>query len=82
MATAVCPICQRQFEPEVSPARPFCSERCRQIDLGRWLSEAYVVPGSEAEPDESAAKLDPPPQPGEHLANGSAQPAPEEEDQG
>lgn len=26
---------------------PFCSERCRQIDLGRWLSEAYVLPGEE-----------------------------------
>jgi endogenous inhibitor of DNA gyrase (YacG/DUF329 family) len=39
-----CPICQRQFEPSESPAMPFCSERCRQIDLGRWLREVYSVP--------------------------------------
>lgn len=52
MTSAVCPICQRSFERETSPAVPFCSRRCRQIDLGRWLSESYVVPGRELEPDE------------------------------
>jgi len=40
-----CPICDREFEPTKSPATPFCSERCRTIDLGRWLDEAYRVPG-------------------------------------
>jgi len=39
-----CPICQKQFDPESSPALPFCSHRCRQIDLGRWLSEQYSLP--------------------------------------
>lgn len=39
-----CPICQREFRPEDSPAMPFCSERCRMIDLGRWLGEQYSVP--------------------------------------
>jgi uncharacterized protein len=39
-----CPICEKQFEPATSPAMPFCSERCRQIDLGRWLREVYSVP--------------------------------------
>lgn len=33
---------------------PFCSERCRQIDLGRWLSEAYVLPGEEQAPEQIA----------------------------
>jgi endogenous inhibitor of DNA gyrase (YacG/DUF329 family) len=46
-----CPICERQFEPADSPAMPFCSERCRKIDLGRWLREVYSVP-AERDPDE------------------------------
>jgi uncharacterized protein len=39
-----CLICQREFRPEDSPARPFCGERCRLIDLGRWLDEDYGLP--------------------------------------
>jgi uncharacterized protein len=35
-----------------NPHRPFCSERCRLIDLGQWASEAYRVPVEEQEPDE------------------------------
>ena len=46
-----CPICERQFDPTTSPAMPFCSQRCRQIDLGRWLREVYSVP-VERDPDE------------------------------
>jgi uncharacterized protein len=46
-----CSICQREFLPEESPAMPFCSERCRLIDLGRWLDESYGVP-AETETDE------------------------------
>jgi uncharacterized protein len=36
-----CSICQREFQPEDSPAMPFCSERCRLVDLGRWMDERY-----------------------------------------
>jgi hypothetical protein len=39
-----CPVCHREFEPATSSAKPFCSERCRTIDLGRWLGEAYSMP--------------------------------------
>ncbi|RIK82278.1 MAG: DNA gyrase inhibitor YacG [Planctomycetota bacterium] len=39
-----CPTCERQFEPDQSAALPFCSERCRSIDLGRWLGEDYALP--------------------------------------
>ena len=46
-----CPICDRQFDPAASPAMPFCSDRCRQIDLGRWLREVYSVP-VQRNPDE------------------------------
>lgn len=31
-----------------NPSRPFCSERCKLIDLGTWLNEGYRVPGTEA----------------------------------
>lgn len=38
-----CPICKREV-PEGSPDFPFCSERCRLIDLGKWASEEYRIP--------------------------------------
>jgi uncharacterized protein len=34
-----CPTCGREFDAEQSTALPFCSARCRLIDLGRWLNE-------------------------------------------
>jgi uncharacterized protein len=46
-----CPICNRASTPRV---RPFCSERCQQLDLGRWLTESYRVPGQPLEEDEAA----------------------------
>ncbi|MCE5302550.1 MAG: DNA gyrase inhibitor YacG [Planctomycetaceae bacterium] len=47
-----CPICRREFEPTESPTMPFCSERCRLVDLGRWLGETYRVPVESDDPDE------------------------------
>ena len=38
-----CPTCQKLFIYGESPFRPFCSERCRMIDLGRWFKEEYTV---------------------------------------
>jgi len=38
-----CPACGK---PEVREHRPFCSRRCHDIDLGRWLKGTYVIPGS------------------------------------
>jgi endogenous inhibitor of DNA gyrase (YacG/DUF329 family) len=38
-----CPICG---EPRVEEHRPFCSKRCADIDLGRWLEGRYAVPGA------------------------------------
>jgi endogenous inhibitor of DNA gyrase (YacG/DUF329 family) len=49
-ATVKCPTCGRSIEwSEQSPFRPFCSERCRIIDLGAWLTEKHAIPGEEAE---------------------------------
>jgi len=47
-----CPQCGRQI-PAVpaNPWRPFCSERCRLLDLGAWLSERHAIPGEEAVAD-------------------------------
>jgi uncharacterized protein len=39
---AVCAYCRRR--PASPDWRPFCSERCRLLDLGRWLDEEYRVP--------------------------------------
>lgn len=36
-----CPICRAPVDPAHSTAVPFCSSRCQQIDLGRWLNEEY-----------------------------------------
>ena len=50
-----CPTCGRELEwSAASPHRPFCSERCRLIDLGAWLSEERAIPGEESVPDESS----------------------------
>ena len=45
-----CPICGK---PATEASRPFCSERCRDVDLNRWLSNSYAIPGRKDE-DEDA----------------------------
>jgi endogenous inhibitor of DNA gyrase (YacG/DUF329 family) len=50
-----CTICEKEFDPEGSRSLPFCSERCRRIDLGRWLDERYGLPyESLDDPEETA----------------------------
>ena len=49
-----CPICKTRT-PRTAPEFPFCSERCRLIDLGKWASGKYVVSSPLAEPE--AAEL-------------------------
>jgi hypothetical protein len=51
-----CPVCAKPVEwrPE-SRWRPFCSERCRRIDLGAWANEEYRVPSAPGSPDGSDA---------------------------
>ncbi|MGH9792270.1 MAG: DNA gyrase inhibitor YacG [Candidatus Acidiferrales bacterium] len=38
-----CPICRKRTEKDANADFPFCSERCRLLDLGNWASERYVV---------------------------------------
>ncbi len=48
-ATVKCPTCGRSIEwSDQSAFRPFCSDRCRVIDLGAWLTEKHAIPGSES----------------------------------
>jgi endogenous inhibitor of DNA gyrase (YacG/DUF329 family) len=47
-----CPQCKKKFEYYSSEFRPFCSERCRLIDLGQWLEESYTVPVEKLTEDE------------------------------
>jgi uncharacterized protein len=65
--TVACPTCGAAvaWGPD-SKFRPFCSERCKLIDLGAWAAEKYRVPASE--PVDEAATEDPPggPVPDEH----------------
>ncbi|MDP9148819.1 MAG: DNA gyrase inhibitor YacG [Myxococcota bacterium] len=50
-----CPICRRPAGSRAeNTAFPFCSARCKQIDLGAWLDEKYRVPTSEP-PDEDSS---------------------------
>jgi len=43
-----CPTCKRVVEREGNGHFPFCSERCRLVDLGKWLDGDYAVPGSDS----------------------------------
>lgn len=56
-----CPTCQKEIEwSETFPYRPFCSERCKLIDLGAWASEQHAIPGEPALPlDEDSNHRDP-----------------------
>lgn len=51
-----CPICGKETEARY---RPFCSKRCADVDLGRWLKGAYAIPGEAPEEIEDAAEETP-----------------------
>ncbi|MBP2297381.1 DNA gyrase inhibitor YacG [Azospirillum picis] len=54
-AGSQCPICGRPTEPAT---RPFCSKRCADIDLSRWLGGVYRIEGPESSPDSRNSELD------------------------
>jgi endogenous inhibitor of DNA gyrase (YacG/DUF329 family) len=61
---ARCSVCGKTFELERTPARPFCSVRCKEIDLGRWLDERYGFPIETGDaPADDAPADDAPPAP-------------------
>ena len=47
MTVVACPTCGKKVEwTPANKYRPFCSERCKQIDLGAWAEEKYTIPGA------------------------------------
>lgn len=44
-----CPICSK---PSAAPFKPFCSRRCADVDLSRWLKGGYAIPGAPADEQE------------------------------
>jgi endogenous inhibitor of DNA gyrase (YacG/DUF329 family) len=44
-----CPICKK---PSVEEFKPFCSKRCAEVDLGRWLTQSYALPEKIRDEDE------------------------------
>ena len=51
---AVCPLCRQLAE---APHTPFCSQRCAQLDLGKWLTGDYAIPAHEAMDDSDVQTL-------------------------
>jgi endogenous inhibitor of DNA gyrase (YacG/DUF329 family) len=47
-----CPTCRAPVRWKDNPHRPFCSERCRLIDLGNWAAERYRVPSEKVDDDD------------------------------
>jgi endogenous inhibitor of DNA gyrase (YacG/DUF329 family) len=47
-----CPICRKPADPQY---RPFCSRRCADVDLGRWLTGGYAIPAEDEDAPEEAA---------------------------
>lgn len=50
---SVCPICSKETHPKY---RPFCSKRCADVDLGKWLSGSYAIPSAADIDDEDLAE--------------------------
>ena len=48
-AKSTCPICGK---PPVDGLRPFCSRRCADVDLGRWLTGQYRIPAAPDDPED------------------------------
>ncbi len=52
----ICPVCKSPIDPADSAVPvPFCSDRCKLIDLGRWLDGRYQIPVADDDRDESDA---------------------------
>ena len=60
VTTVKCPTCEAPVEwgPQ-SPRRPFCSERCKLIDLGAWAAEEHSIPGDPLEDELFSGDLPP-----------------------
>lgn len=55
-----CPICAKDVDPKYVP---FCSRRCADVDLGRWLNGSYAIPIAAIEDENAVEVEDPKPRP-------------------
>ncbi|MFC6200159.1 DNA gyrase inhibitor YacG [Ponticaulis profundi] len=56
ISKSLCPICEKK---KSDPAyKPFCSKRCADVDLSRWLSDGYAIPGQSADAAEEVPDKD------------------------
>ncbi|MFN2377708.1 MAG: DNA gyrase inhibitor YacG [Candidatus Binatia bacterium] len=52
-----CPTCKKTVASDRHPLRPFCSQRCRLLDLGKWLDGGYAIPGEPASDEDLAGDI-------------------------
>ncbi len=57
-AMVKCPQCKKKFDYYSSEFRPFCCERCKEIDLGMWLTENYAIGSKEPLEDKDIDKIE------------------------
>jgi len=50
MKKLVCPICEKETYWKGNSSKPFCSERCKLIDLASWIGGEYAIPGEAVNP--------------------------------
>jgi uncharacterized protein len=56
----MCPVCKKKTPWKDNLFRPFCSDRCRLIDLGKWASDEYRIPGEKKDSsDEDLDEINP-----------------------
>ncbi len=66
-----CPKCKAMHEYSVdNPYRPFCSERCKEVDLGQWANEEYAIPSNAPVNTEDLSRSEHEPQ-SEHEPDGN-----------
>jgi uncharacterized protein len=51
-----CPLCKKVTTWEENPFRPFCSERCKLMDLGAWAKDEYRIPGKKEEEEDEQSQ--------------------------
>jgi endogenous inhibitor of DNA gyrase (YacG/DUF329 family) len=57
MRLVKCPTCRTATPWQENPYRPFCSARCRLIDLGAWVEESYRIPGEPIAEQEDSPEM-------------------------
>lgn len=57
-AKRTCPVCEKVVPAAETPHSPFCSARCKNVDLNRWLTGGYVIAGNQSDDDSEGVDLE------------------------